>query len=225
MKKLLCGIICASAAVVLADAPTATVSTVDVIEIDSGLKNTVVAVPGLDLSGGTLVISNLVKTTGLTAGDTLYAFDNGKYESWVLEDGHWAHAAQRHTISSTGAVENASTPASMQEMAVGRGIWLNRQDTSKPFYVYAAHVESPSTEVTAGTTVLLGNPSITNAVPRISGAQTGDQILIPTSKFTSKYQYNGSAFVGLKGNLPAIVKGTGFWYKAVSDGSTRTITW
>ena len=56
MKKLVGGFFCVSASAVFA-AVTNVVATVDVIEVDSGLKNTIVAIPGLDLAGGLGVLA------------------------------------------------------------------------------------------------------------------------------------------------------------------------
>lgn len=231
MKKLLCGFLCVSAGALLAT--EVTVATVDVIAVDSGLKNTIVAIPGLDLAGGKLVVSNLVKTSNLTIGDKLYAFVGGEYESWELKNGaggrYWDHAAQRYTISSAGAVESASTPASNMRMDVGSGIWLSRTGdvtTGHPFYIYAAHTNELSTTVAANTEVLLGNPLTgSDKAPSITGAQSGDKIILP-GKFLKTYTYSGSAWTSSSGSgLPTITRGTGFWYKSVSDGSDRTVSW
>ena len=239
MKKLLCGLLCASA-VLPAVAVDVEVANIDVIEIDSGLKNTIVAIPGLDLAGGDLVISNLVKTTNLKQGDKLVAFSDGKYESWELDadGGHWTQAASRFLITANGTTSSDATPASLVTMSVGSGIWLQRSVFAKgnSFYIYATHVDSPSTTVAANATVLLGNPTVTDKTPTISGAQNGDQIIVPVEGvFLSRrtFTYTDGAWkyidssdklqTGLPENL--IVAGTGFWYKAANAGSTRSVSW
>lgn len=240
MKKLLCGLLCASAVLPSVASVEAEVANIDVIAIDSGLKNTIVAIPGLDLAGGDLVISNLVKTTNLKQGDKLVAFSDGKYESWALDadGGHWTQAANRFFISASGTESEDTTAASLVRMSTGSGIWLQRSVFAKgnPFYIYATHVDSPTTTVDANSTVLLGNPKVTNKTPTISGAQNGDQIIVPdATAFLSKrvFTYNGSAWQYmdssdvLKTGLPEglIVAGTGFWYKAADAGSTRSVSW
>ena len=234
MKKLLCGLLCASAVFPAVASVEVEVANIDVIAINSGLTNTIVAIPGLDLAGGDLVISNLVKTANLTAGDKLVAFCDGKYESWQLDaGGHWAQAAQRFFISAGGTESNDTTPASLVTMSAGSGIWLQRSDISKPFYVYAAHVDSPTNTVAAGATVLLGNPGSSKA-PTISGAQNGDQIIVPVAgEFLSQriFSYDGVDWKYIdsddeaKIGLPTIVAGTGFWYKASNTGSQRSVSW
>ena len=239
MKKLLCGLLCASA-VLPAVAVDVEVANIDVIEIDSGLKNTIVAIPGLDLAGGDLVISNLVKTTNLKQGDKLVAFSDGKYESWELDadGGHWTQAASRFLITANGTTSSDATPASLVRMSVGSGIWLQRSasGTGNPFYVYAAHVDSPTTTVSANATVLLGNPTVTDKTPTISGMQNGDQIIVPNNTaFPTYYTYvveneDGAwkyidSSDALQTGLPTITAGTGFWYKAANAGSLRTMSW
>lgn len=238
MKKLLCGLLCASA-VLPAVANEVEVANIDVIAINSGLTNTIVAIPGLDLAGGELVISNLVKTTNLSQGDKLVAFSDGKYESWELDASkHWAQAANRFFITASGTTSNDTTAASLVRMSVGSGIWLQRSasGTGNPFYVYAAHVDSPTTTVSANATVLLGNPTTTSKAPTISGMQNGDQIIVPNNTaFPTYYTYVVKNEVGewkyidssdaLQTGLPTITAGTGFWYKAANAGSLRTMSW
>ena len=238
MKKLLCGLLCASA-VLPAVAVDVEVANIDVIEIDSGLKNTIVAIPGLDLAGDNLVISNLVKTTNLSVGDKLVAFSDGKYESWELDSSkHWAQAANRFFITASGTTSNDTTSASLVRMSVGSGIWLQRSvyASGNKFYVYAAHVDSPSTPVDADATVLLGNPTGTSKAPTISGMQNGDQIIVPNNTaFPTYYTYVVKNEVGawkyidssdnLLTGLPMVTAGTGFWYKAADAGSSRTVSW
>ena len=115
----------------------------------------------------------------LTAGDKLVAFSDGKYESWELDASkHWAQAASRFFITASGTTSNDTTAASLVRMSVGSGIWLQRSasGTSNPFYVYAAHVDDPTTPVSANATVLLGNPTTTSKAPTIDGAQSGDHL-------------------------------------------------
>ena len=231
MKKLLCGLLCASAVFPVV-AVEVEVANIDVIAIDSGLKNTIVAIPGLDLSGGDLAISNLVKTTNLKQGDKLVAFSDGKYESWELDadGGHWTQAANRFFISAGGTVSNDTTSASLVTMSAGSGIWLQRSDVSGPFYVYAAHVDSPTNTVAAGATVLLGNPTGSSKAPTISGAQNGDKIIVPdATAFLSRriFTYDGGVwkYDNASTDLPSVVAGTGFWYKAYNAGSARSVSW
>ena len=235
MKNLLCGFVCVVAGAALA--VESTVATVDVIAIDSGLKNTVVAIPGLDLAGDNLVVSNLVKTTNLKAGDTLYAFNDGNYDSWTLDadGGHWQHADKKYIITAEGPKLVEASSADTVRMSVGSGIWLSRSVYAKnnPFYVYASHVGDPTTTVAAKSTKLVGNPTLSARQPTIEAPQEGDQVLVPTSVMPKTYTYNGSEWTvpgGWKGaittNLPSIAAGTGFWYVSNSNSVNGvTISW
>ena len=208
------------------------VATVAVTEINSGLSNTVVAVSALDLSGGTMSVSNLVKTTNLTPGDTLYAFDNGKYECWTLSSGRtWEKHDITFSISDTGTLTDAGgVSADIYTMPVGKGIWLSRQDKSKPFYIYGAYTNATASVVPAGVkAALVGNPTQSNTVPvSVSGCVVGDIIAVPTDGKLKRYSWNGSSW-GIWGpsgrtSMPSITAGTGFWYIPKNEQQV-TINW
>jgi len=232
MKKILCGILCASAGAVLA--VESTVTTIDVIEVRSDLTNVVVAIPGLDLAGGNLAISNLVKTTNLSVNDKLIAFDSGVYQCWSLSSaGKWEPFIDA-VQDGNGVSFGPGTPAADKTMFVGQGIWLLRTNpldefgNVKPFYVYAQHVDSPTTTVTAGTVALVGNPTTVADCPTITNPAVNDVIAVPRKIGASmKYQYTGSKWYyhGVEyDDPPSIQAGTGFWYIS-KGGTTVTITW
>ena len=233
-KKILCGILCASAGVALAvESP---VTTIDVIAVSSDLTNIVIAIPGQDLAGGNLAISNRVKTVNLENGDKLFAFNDGTYQAWVLSDGKWVEVASAGQDSDGKVAVAAGTPAADKKMLVGEGIWLHRSNPSslKPFCVYGAHA-SASITVAASATVLLGNPTQTAASPTVSNPQNKDKIIVPTAGFPTYYNYNSETgkwqYIDAEGDVavsdtpPSITAGTGFWYQASDTIGTRTITW
>ena len=230
MKKILCGFLCASAGVALA--VETVVSTIDVIAVSSSLSNTVVAIPGLDLSGDCLAISNLVKTTNLTVNDKLIAFDNGSYQCWNLSSGKKWEPYIDAMQDGSGESFGSGTPAASMQMFVGQGIWLLRQNTASPFYIYALHVASPSTTVYARTTALVGNPTTAAKSPTITNPNVGDDIAIPAAGTLQHYFYTGSDDAKKKwfsagidyADPPSIPAGTGFWYTA-KDGSDVVISW
>lgn len=235
MKKLICGFLCVTVGVALADVVESVVATIEVRAITSSLTNTVVAIPGFDLAtGGELAISNLVKTTNLEAGDKLVAFDGERYETWTLSavgGKHWEKTAKKITILADGSESDAAgIDASLYTLSVGKGIWLSRtvSGTASPFYVYAQQPESTSTTVRAGATALVGNPTTDDKSPTITDPAINDIIVLPQQSGTSKrYQYTGSKwfFGGTKYDVPpSITAGTGFWY--ISKGESNvTITW
>ena len=234
MKKILCGILCASACAAVASVEQV-VSTVEVRAVNSGYTNTIVAIPGLDLgTGGELAISNLVKTTNLLAGDRLVAFSGDNYESWELNaSGVWEKNSALITVDGNGNVsEREGTSASLMTLGVGSGIWLSRvaSGASNAFYVYAQQPTSYSTTIPAADgTSLVGNPTQGNAAPNVDGCVNGDKILVPTSGMPKTYTYDGTSWKYRSGftektGLPTIAAGTGFWY--VKAGSNVvTISW
>ena len=236
MKKFLCGFFGVAASTAMAVDVLET--TVDVTAINSPLTNVVVAISVLDLStGGDLAISNLVKTTNLKKDDKLYAFDNGKYECWTLsaDGGVWERMEHAYTISSTGSEsELTGTDAALVRMAVGKGIWLHRQDpaTSNPFYVYGAHAATKTSVVPLGVSAaLVGNPTQTAQVPTSPDIVQGDIIAVPTEGKLKRYSWNGTSWGvygsnGIRIPMSSIPAGTGFWYipKAATPHAV-TLNW
>lgn len=239
MKKFLCGILCASAGAALA--VESTVATIEVREIDSKALNTIVAIPGLDLDGNDLAISNLVKTTkNLSDGDKLMVYHDQRYKTWELENGHWAETTD--IFKSGDGVESATTgtPASDFRMKVGSGIWLSRNDseTNTPFYVYALRPDSMTSTIPAGKTMLVGNPTTTTKAFSFSGCANGDKIYLPLLNRTpEEYTFDGTKekwfrFSVSNGTIsredmessPYIGGGVGFWYKSTGN-SDVTLSW
>ena len=236
MKKLLCGILCASAGAALA--VESTVATIEVRAINSGMTNTIVAIPGLDLTGGALVVSNLVKTTNLTAGDELMAFDNGTYRTWALDaNKHWQATTSFNKGQDGVDTVVPGTPASQFEMGVGSGIWLSRKvsGVSSPFYVYALQPAAMTSTIAASTTALVGNPtSVDKAFVSCTGCSDGDKIYVPTATGNGRAEYTfknnawgrlvvNEGVISREVTTPVIKAGTGFWYK--SGSSAVTLNW
>jgi len=230
MKKVFCGILCASAGVALA--VESTVTTIDVIEVKSGLTNVVIAIPGLDLAGGNLAISNLVKTSNLDVGDMLIAFNDGNYECWTLSGTpkKWVSTPGPLQDGSGHQVDLTSSPASDTRMLKGQGIWLSRSNPSaeRPVYIYGAHSDSKVTNVVGTKPVLVGNPTLASEIPTISGSAVNDEVAIPQpgKKMLKRYKWTGSAWfsAGATTLLPEVAAGTGFWYIPASSANV-TITW
>lgn len=227
MKKLLSIALCAAAVSAFGETVTE-LGQVGVTAITSSLQNTIVAVSYDDLAGGSgMVVSNLVKTTNLTAGDQLAIFNNGTgtdgiYDTWVLTANangslYWAKNAKTFTVEADGQLkEGTGTAASGITKAVGTGIWLCR--ATKPtasftFYIYGKPVSDSVSDISADTWTLVGNPlqntAVTENTINVDGAQTGDQIV--TVGENGKLLY--FAYVKGKGwsGLPDIGPGIGFW--------------
>ena len=208
--------------------------------ITSTLTNTIVAVSYEDLGGGNITASNVVKTTNLKAGDKLYIFNNGNFDVYVLSAGKkWEPTQIYLKANDEGSQTLEPDAAAIKTLGVGSGFWLVRENgwtDDGTFYIYGKPFDiALATNITHGTTAMVGNPRRVSATPQITNATPGDQIHVPSDSNLNKiqiYTYNGTDFGygsstgrGKKrtilSNIPA---GTGFWY--VSKGTSDvTITW
>ena len=244
MKKLLGGLLCATAGAAIAFETT--VSTIEVRAINSGTTNTIVAIPGLDLAGGPLAISNLVKNVNLASGDQLIAFSDGSYQTWELNSsGVWVEAAGLYSVGGDGNESESSgtpgTPASEFTLGVGSGIWVSRKASgcATPFYVYAQRPASMTSTIAHGETALVGNPTVNNtAFASFANCAAGDEISIPAPAvpggkrvYTFKDGKWGYKAVNTETHMlyrvdenPSITAGTGFWYKSTGE-SDVTLNW
>ena len=242
MKKILSIALCAAAASAFADSTEVELGEVGVTAINSGLKNTIVAVSYDDLAGGTgMVVSNFVKTTNLTKGDQLAIFNGtGTYDTWTLEekDGvkFWAKSDVTFTVGSDGQLtKGTGASASDITKTVGTGIWLVRQDWTKPFYIYGMPAVNPTSTTAAGAWTLIGNPNQTTSkvfeIGIVSNATDGDQIVVPippdgklcyyTYKSTKGWRTtNGTQWVD--NNPPTLGAGLGCW---ILTQTASTINW
>jgi len=215
---------------------------VGVTEISSSLSNTIVAVSYDDLGGGSgMNVSNLVKTTNLTAGDTLAVFNDSKtYDTWVLTAGagdakFWAKQAKTFTVGADGQLaEGTGQAAADAVLGVGTGLWLTRQDVSKPFYIYGRPASARSVTVAANSWTLVGNPTQTDRRLEADWMSTvavnGDQVVMPGpdgrlwyySYRTKKGWRTTKADGSWDSTPPVIGAGLGFWIRLTKGG---TIEW
>ena len=225
MKKLMALALSAAALSALADVPG---NEVGLIQINSSLKDTVVAVPFTSLSGGNVKVSELVKTTNLTAGDSLWVFENDKYTAWTLSGGEWTSVP---TVNAGGLpIASGSTPSAGEKaLNLGSAIWIRRQDPSKPFWVYGAYTDNVSTVVQANKWNLVANPRSTDSRLPPPFAK-GDVVRIPSdSGFPRTYKavMKDSTLTWQSGKdsyeSPVLKPGEGVWY--ISNGGAGTINW
>lgn len=240
MKKLLfiAGVAAACSAFAAVETVTGTTE-VGLLAINSTATNCVVAVPYLELAGGNICVSNVVKTANLKAGDELYVYENG-WTAWVLaEDSttqakYWQSVGTA-TIGTNGVPQIGSSPTpSSKTLVPGSAIWLIRKDpeNSTPFYVYGGYQQELLTSVTSNVNNLVANP--TDTPMEIVGVEAGDTVqrVISSSNtktYTKKATGGWSTSSVVEGRpkvdtvatlvLPA---GEGVWYK---PKKTRTIVW
>ena len=239
MKKLLSIAVCASAVAAFATDTEIALGTVGVTAITSTFTNTVVAVSYKELgdADGNITVSNIVKTANLAENDLLYVFNDGKYQSYTLKVAggvkYWDRTLD-YVVGGNGNLTTDGTPAAnIATLAAGSGIWLVRSSAwdgnEFTFYIYGKPSSVTSVDVAAGKTALVGNPTQTSKPPTISGATSGDQLLVPAHNKVGMltYTYNGTQWSGKVNKawvheLPSIPAGTGFWY--VAKGAV-TINW
>lgn len=157
----------------------------------------IVAVPWEAFGHTAVTVENLLVTSLLTEGDTLYVWNNeGYYDTYVLTVGVWV--AQKHTSfsSQTGAVTKEGTSATDNALAQGTAVWIEHDVASK--IVFTGMLKDDSTDSTVTTTVyggtedtwtLVANPSIKPfALTGISGAATGDRVVIEDAADPREYE-------------------------------------
>ena len=216
------------------------------LKVDSGLANTIVAVPWVECGTGEAIkVANLVKTDNLTAGDKLYVYMGGTWYLYVLTDGAWTAST---TVGANGP-EVAEAPAN-QTLARGAALFLQRADTTKPFYLYGQYdATAVQTAITAGTSAapvhtLVASPKAADFDlngKTWTNVDAGDRIVVPMGVVSREYTwreadgwgYNAQTTKTKAGKTVVsttrtttgctIPAGTGFWY--VSQGGSPTIAW
>ena len=224
-------------------------NTIGVLKVNVQTKNTPVAVPWSSLAndGENLTVDKLVRTSTLTAGDTLTAYDNatGTHKAWELQqDGTWA------------PVQNAADPEQIEdakdfEVSRGSAVWVTRQNPEQPLYlVGGATEEAASTPLEPATPEgekswnLVAAPSVepVDVAELLSTeAAENDTIVVPTDGAPKNYVFRDgkwgydtvkkvergvkevwiSVFETDDTTIPA---GTGFWYLNGSTGE-KSVEW
>ena len=198
-----------------------------------------------------IAVSNLVKTANLTTGDKLHVYDTAAklFRSWSLnEDGTWG-SLRTYKIGSNGVEVDVAEAAAVYTVKRGSGVWLERQDTEKPYYLYGqVETTDASTKIAGGTVKkpvhqLVAPTGITDFDLNniTTGVNANDRIVVPTDGDPKVYTYangswgysvtNGYITIGTATmprtqrvtNDTTIKAGTGFWY--ISEGGNPVISW
>ena len=223
--------------------------------VNSGTTNTIVATPWMSATGeGSVVVSNIVKTTNLTVGDKLYVINGNDedafYEGWELKSGNYWGSIGKFTLNSNGTMSEAvSVDPQYKTIGRGQGVWLVRQNpTSGPFYLYGQYTNvAATTTITAGSENspvwhLVGNSSATDKSlnAAISGTvDAKDTIVVPIGNMPTLFTYT-NGFWGcaaysnvIKGGITSrypyrdttSIVPAGTGFWYVSRGGTPVITW
>jgi len=243
MKKLLfiAGVAAACSAFAAVETVTGTTE-VGMLTINSTATNCVVAVPYLELAGGNICVSNVVKTANLKAGNELYVYENG-WTAWVLAEDSTTQAKYWQSVGTATIGVNGvpqvggnSPEPSSKTLVPGSAIWLIRKDPvgSNPFYVYGGYQKKLETPVTGEIFNLVANPL--DAENEIPGAKTGDEIRWIAGNATRLYKKVEAGWTTTKttvvdkkvsisvltNSVLKVPAGQGVWYKPTQG---RTIKW
>ena len=242
----------------MVDEGTQTVNTFGILKVtpeaSHHLTKTIVAVPWGKLEpygDDEIAVSNLVKTANLTTGDKLHVYDTTAklFRSWSLDaNGAWK-SLKTYKIGTNGTEVDVAGAAEVYTVKRGSGVWLERQDTEKPYFLYGqVETTDVSTPITAGT---YNKPSHQLVAPTgivdfdlndiTTGVDANDRIVVPTDgepkvynfvdgawgyTITNGYKKLGSVLLPKLKRVTddtTIKAGTGFWY--ISEGGSPTIEW
>ena len=218
----------------------------------SGKKQVILSIPWVAEGGGVnaIAVTNLVKTAGLAANDTLtwYNTSKGKYQTWKLSSGDTKYWIPQTDVSDEN-IEDAPTAAAL---AQGQAIVLTTTASSLPSTLYV--VGQVGTRATVSTEVAGNNAWTLLAPPVVSGTDgyvdfnqvasdgsdwascEGDEITYAAANGTKKsftctnvgtsgspsYKWTGSFFNSV--HTAPIPVGQGVWYHRIK-GNDVTITW
>ena len=230
--------------------------TVGVLKGESTMTKTAISVPWGRLNGGGPVsVAELVKTANLTVGDKLHVYDRDglKYRTWQLDGAHHWQPLATYVIAEDGSVSSESAGApSDTTVKRGSAVLLERQDPTKPYYLFGGADGSDVTaDIACGSKDspvwnLIASPSLEPFdVKTVEGADANDQVVVPTAEGPKVYTFKDGAWgadVNVTetrtmpdGTKVEVVKrgrdtvnttipaGVGFWY--VSQGGKPRIEW
>ena len=224
-----------------AKVPVTTENVIGVMVVTNAPATTIVGVPFKSLSDdGSISVSELVHTANLSDGDELKAMDaDGKLHSWTLANGVW-----EPDYVSGGTGTEISEDADKIKLARGKGVWLTRQDPSKPIYfVGEASDETAETELDAATDEapkawnIVAPPSVEPVkLNEVFTEDDGSSIQVPPAKeggIPRNYTFkNGKwGYDGSENGIPKRIEsdtlppGRGFWYINRSKDPDKKINW
>ena len=215
------------------------------IEIASGTKNTIVAVPLVKVGSGDAIPANeLVLTDNLSEGDTLLHWNatESKWDSWEVDSGVWK-SVQVNQNNNT----QLSSEASNVLLTRGDAVWVERTQVNGSFYIYgqvgdgSATMQPITRSSSAATYIMMGNTALQDvAINSLTFNGTpveGDKISVPVSTGlgVKEYTYNGSKWTQVGWSLdangvltPAVTEtsaaipaGQGFWYVAKQSAAQQ----
>ena len=135
-------------------------NTIGVLKVESEEKVLPVAVPWLSLEEGTEVMPDeIVDPRTLSEGDQLHVWQESVggqkniYVSWHIEGGKWVANPTAKVNADMSVNMLTAVQARDGSVKCGKGVWLERKDTTKPFYLVGQYDQKAESKVkiTAGT--------------------------------------------------------------------------
>lgn len=219
---------------------------IGVIKATQEMELAIIAVPWKQIAAedSDITVDNLVHKEMLDIGDMIYVYKtDGGYNSWTLEadaNGNKVWGTMQ-VVDARGA--RTSGHAGDHTVQRGAGVFLKRQDPSKPYYLCGQVDDSEIVETLPEKINLVANPNMTdfnlNKEGAISAAE-GDTIIVPTVAAPKKCTVNPKTgkwgYYKQVVNKPGIVSqvwveevsipaGTGFWYEKGNKSSSSKINW
>lgn len=179
-KTILLSSIFAVGAALATDVDSTVIGTLPV-EVAKGQQ--LMAVPFADNANGEIAVNDMVRTSDLETGTKLYVATSSGYDMWTLgDDGKWK-AAKKVTIGNDGnAIADESKDATEATVKRGDAFWLETVEGQSGGNVTLLGGKSnAATQVVPGKWNLIGNRGlveVTVGVDSITGAATGDQIVV-----------------------------------------------
>lgn len=136
---------------------------VGVVKATQPTEIAVIAVPWKQfMEGDHISVSNLVKTANLTPGDKLYIYEGEKYDVWALDGNrHWQQATSVSSENGEQIVKAPFGAAHEHPVGHGTGVFLERQNSSVPYYLYGEVDEGASLVTTVEEErMLIANPNL-----------------------------------------------------------------
>ena len=206
-------------------------NTVGVLKVENTDKLAIVSVPWTDINGETtsedekpaIKATEIINTASLDDNAVLHVYNKseGIYKDYVYENGAWK-GTRSYTLDENGQQQDNGTPTDDDAVVSrGDGVWLERPDTSKPFYLYGKYetntvattqIEAPAESEADAVYNLVAPPAITdtdlNEVAALNdSAQVNENDVIATvgGGIPTKYTYKeGEGWGYMKSTLKTI---------------------
>ena len=136
--------------------------------------NAFVAVPfgAFGIGDVKIAAADVVQAAALSAGDKMYVWNGAEgtsqqYDVYEVKDGKWT-VAKKVTVAANGAQSEGSTSPDSHLVDSGTGIFIERQDTSKPICVYGQVLTNTTATTTFGAGLTLVSAPETNAMAQVN---------------------------------------------------------